>query len=375
MTGFLVVFCLALLALACGPKQLPQISISGEIKNLPKGLMKLNLEEDINRKKSRLIAEIPVDENGRFRFSADLMPHIYTLKVNDKKSATLAIDKGQNLIITGDVDDSNPLAVSGSDDTAKLEAYEIARKESLNRLVISIRDQIKDLKSKNTPEDDPQMLELAKLELENYSKHKAEMIEFVKKEMGTSIAVYATSIRWDGDKNIGFLNELEKQFEIDHPDLDITAKLKEKIRILTASSLGGNAPEIAMPDKDGKLITLSSLKAKYILVDFWGSWCGPCRRESGELSDLYRKYQSQGFEIYGVGLESQKDAWLRAIEQDKRTWTNVSTFEEFETPTSFDYGVTSLPANFLIDSNGKVIDKNIHGEKLRDRLKILFVAN
>ncbi len=358
--------------IGCVTKADSRNSISGEIKNLPKGLITLDLEEDINRKQSKIIAEIPVDENGRFKFEGDLIPHIYTLKINDKKTVTLAIDKGQHIVISGDAADTNPLTVTGSEDTAKFESYERFRKDSLNRLVISVRNQIKELKEKNTPENNPKMLELAKLEIVNYDKHKDELIEFIKKEMGTSIAIYPTSIRWDGDKNMPFLNDLAKQFEDAHPNLEITEKLKEKVKILTANSVGGKVAEIKMPDKTGEIIQLSSIKAKYILIDFWGSWCSPCRRESGELAALYQKFKPSGFEIYGVGLESEKEAWLKAIEQDKRIWTNVSTFEEFETPATFDYGITSLPANFLIDESGKIIAKNLHGKELKEKVEKLL---
>ena len=347
-------------------------SISGEIKNPPKAALQLILEEDINRKKSRVVAEIPIDANGRFNFEKELLPHIYSLKINDKKSVMLAVGKGQNIVVTGDAAGFASLQVTGSEDTAKLEDYEKFRKESLNRLVISIRNQIKDLKGKGTPENDPKLVELARLEIENYSRHKDELIEFIKKEMRTSIAIYPTSIRWDGEKNIPFLIELAKRFESVHPNTEIAARINEKVKIIAANSIGGTVTEIRMPNKNGEIVSLTSIKAKYILIDFWGSWCAPCRRESRLLGELYQKFQPEGFEIYGVGLESGKENWLKAIEQDKRIWTNVSTFEEFETPVTFDYAITSLPANVLVDNSGKVIAKNLHGNNLKATVEKLF---
>jgi thiol-disulfide isomerase/thioredoxin len=360
-----------LLSIGFSTKISAKNSISGEIKSLPKGTLQLILEEDINRKKSRIIAEIPVDENGRFRFEKELPPHIYSLKINGEKSVMLAVENGQNIVITGDVA-SNRWQIAGSEDTAKLEAYEKFRKESLNRLVISIRNQIKELKEKGTPENDSKLLELNKLEIENYVRHKDELIEFIKKEMGTSVAIYPTSIRWDGEKNIPFLIELAGQFEIAHPNTEIAARINEKVKTLAANRIGGQVAEIKMPDKNGEIVSLSAIDAKYILIDFWGSWCPPCRRESRLLGELYQKFKPQGFEIYGVGLESGKENWLKAIEQDKRIWTNVSTFQEFETPVTFDYAVTSLPANVLIDSSGKVIAKNLHGNELKTAVEKLF---
>lgn len=348
-----------------------QTAISGEIKSLPKGALQLILEEDINRKKKRVIAEIPIDENGRFRFEKELPPHIYSLKINDKKSVMLAVEKNQNIFVTGDAG-SNRFQITGSEDTAKLEAYEKFRKESLNRLVVSVRNQIKELKEKGTPENDPKLRGLTLLEIENYEKHKDELIAFIKKEMGTSLAIYPTSIRWSGEKNIPFFIELAKQFEIAHPDTEIAARINEKVKVLSASRIGGQIAEIKMPDKNGEIIALSAIKAKYILIDFWGSWCAPCRGESRALAELYQRFKSRGFEIYGVGLESEKEVWLKAVEQDKRIWTNVSTFQEFETPATFDYAVTSLPANFLVDKTGKVLAKNLHGTALKEKLEKLF---
>jgi thiol-disulfide isomerase/thioredoxin len=361
------------LSLGFTAKTSAQNSISGEIKGLPNGgALKLILEEDINRKKSRLVAEIPVDGKGRFKFKKALSPHIYSLKLNDKKSVALAVGKNQNVVVTGDAAGLNQLQVTGSEDTAKLEAYEKFRKESLNRLVVSVRNQIKELKEKKTPENDPKLLELARLEIENYELHKDELIEFIKKEMGTSLAIYPTSIRWSGEKNVPFLIELAERFQNAYPNTEIAARINEKVKVLSANRIGGKVVEIKMPDKNGAIIPLSSIKAKYILIDFWGSWCPPCRAESSGLAELYQKFKPLGFEIYGVGLETEKELWLKAIEQDKRIWTNVSTFQEFETPVTFDYAVTSLPANFLVDSSGKVIAKNLHGNALKEKLEKLF---
>jgi len=360
------------LVIGCPTKASAKNSISGEIKSLPKGVLQLILEEDINRKIRRVIAEIPIDENGRFKFEKELPPHIYSLEISVKKSVMLAVGKNQNIFITGDAAGSGRLQVTGSEDTAKLEAYEKFRKESLNRLVTSIRNQIKELKKKATAENDPKLLKLAKLEIENYYNHKDEMIEFVKKEMGTSVAIYPTSIRWDGEKHIPFLIELAKQFEIAQPDTEIAARINEKVKTITRNRIGGKVAAIDMPDKNGKIVPLASVDAKYILIDFWGSWCPPCRRESSLLGALYKEFRPQGFEIYSVGLESGKLAWLSAIEQDKRNWINVSTFQEFESPVTFDYAVTSLPANVLVDNSGTVIAKNLHGNDLKAAVEKLF---
>ena len=228
-----------------------------------------------------------------------------------------AVERGQNIVITGDASEPDKLQVIGSVDTMTLAAYENFRNESLGRLVISVRTQIKKLKSSGLTENDPELLKLTKLEIDNYALHRNELIEYIKDRMGTSVAIYPTSLRWDGDHNLPFLIDLAKRFESAHPRTEVSARVNEKVQTLIANSTGGRVADIKMPDKDGRVVPLSSLKAKYVLIDFWGSWCAPCRGESRLLSELYQRFRADGFEIYGVGLESDRNVWLRAIDQDK----------------------------------------------------------
>lgn len=367
-----MVVLLSAFVFSCTQKETSTFSISGNIKNFQKGKLILSLEEDINRKQNRVIGEIPVDENGNFKMNFDLEPGIYTLNFDDKKKVMLAIDKGQQIQINGDAKDRSTLKVSGSADTAKLEEYEAFRKKSLDELVNSVREKIKTLKENNDPANEAEIVKLGALEVENYDKHKDELIDFVKNKMGTSIAVYPTSLRWDGDKNVPVLENIAAEFEKAHPNLAVTKKTNEKVKILKNTSVGGTVTELNLPDKNGNKIALSSIKAKYILIDFWASWCPPCRRESKILAELYKKYNKEGFEIYGVSLDEDKNAWLKAIEMDERTWMNVSTLQGYDTPETFHYAVTSLPAKFIVDANGKIIGKNLHGEELREKIESLF---
>ena len=364
---------LVLLLTLYGPIGYAQSSISGELKNLPPGNLRLIHEEDINRKKSLLIAEIPMDKFGRFYYKAKLSPHIYSLRLNDNSSIMLAIDKGQKIVIKGASANSSSWKVTGSENTKILRDYESFRKSSLDRLVNSVRNDIRQLKQKGISDNDSTIAKLTELEVVNYELHRDELIHFIKTRMGTSLAVYPTSIRWSGEKNILFLARLAKEFEAAHPLTEIAAKINEKVKILQSNSVGGKVAEIRLPDKDGLIMPLSAVEARYILIDFWASWCPPCRKESTLLASLYQRFESEGFEIYGVSLDSAKDAWLKAIDRDKRTWINVSNFQGFETPVSFDYAVTSLPTNVLIDSSGQVIARNLHGNDLEELIEKLFL--
>lgn len=135
-----------------------------------------------------------------------------------------------------------------------------------------------------------------------------------------------------------------------------------------ALQVGQNAPEIALNDTDGNILKLSSLRGKYVLIDFWASWCGPCRMENPNVVRIYNKYKDKNFEIFGVSLDREKKDWLAAIEKDQLTWKHVSDLKFWSSEGAKAYGVRSIPATYLIDPNGKIIAKNLRGESLEAKL-------
>lgn len=139
------------------------------------------------------------------------------------------------------------------------------------------------------------------------------------------------------------------------------------------------APEINLPNPQGDSIALSSFKGKVVLIDFWASWCPPCVKEQPELLKLYKQYwnktftKGNGFEIYGVSLDSKRENWEKAITKWKISWTQVSDLKFWSSPVARIYNLQEIPANFLIDGNGKIIAMNLHGRDLEEFLKELMV--
>ncbi|MFA5297828.1 MAG: TlpA disulfide reductase family protein [Lutibacter sp.] len=368
---FFILSLFTLLFIGCSSKKEPSFTIEGHVSNLIKNFVVFSVVNDIQNNTRSVVDTLKVTNKGRFKKDYFLEPNIYTLTFDGIKTINLAIDKDQHISIKGNsIDD---LKISGSVDTDLWNAYETFRNESLDRLVKSVRNEIKALQKENANED--KVVKLRELEIENYKKHLNELMTFVKEKMGTSIAIYPTSIRWVGGEYLPFLKTLVGDFEKKYPALNMTKKLKDRLQLLEKTSVGGVISDIEMPNSSNEMRSLNNIKKKYTLIDFWASWCPPCRTESKLLNSLYTAYNAKGFEIYGISLDSKRENWLNAIEKDNRIWTEVSTVEGFKTKVSVEYGITSLPTNFLIDASGKIIAVNIHGQELKEKIDELFLEN
>ena len=135
---------------------------------------------------------------------------------------------------------------------------------------------------------------------------------------------------------------------------------------------GVMAPEITLPNVNDSTISLSSLKGKVVLIDFWASWCGPCRASIPSVVKLYNKLKDQGFEVFGVSIDSKKSNWVRAIRQDKIKYTQVIDIAGWNSTVASTYGVAEIPTTFLIDQTGKIVAVDLEGKALEDRGRALL---
>lgn len=188
-------------------------------------------------------------------------------------------------------------------------------------------------------------------------------------DMGTSlVALFATNFL-SVDNDFATMDSLARRFERENPNSPQAKSFIGTMARIRGLAVGGTAPDIALNDTTGNVVPLSSLRGKVVLIDFWASWCGPCRMENPNVVRVYNKFKDKGFAIYGVSLDQNRDSWLKAIRNDKLTWTQVSDLRYWNSVAAQQYGVSAIPATFLLDKDGKIIAKNLRGEALERKLE------
>lgn len=148
--------------------------------------------------------------------------------------------------------------------------------------------------------------------------------------------------------------------------------LEKTIADSKINAVGTKAIEFSQKDTSGKLVSLASFKGKYVLIDFWASWCGPCRAENPTIVTAFNTYKSKGFTVLGISLDQNRDGWIQAIRKDKLDWTQLSDLNYFSNEVARLYRVEAIPSNFLVDPNGIIVAKNLRGEDLINTLKSIF---
>lgn len=152
--------------------------------------------------------------------------------------------------------------------------------------------------------------------------------------------------------------------------LQVIRDLKDRVNAMKSVAIGQKAPDFTLNDVDGNPVALySKVGAKLLLVDFWAAWCGPCRQENPNVVKVYNEFNKKGFDVFGVSLDRTKDDWVKAIADDKLTWTHVSDLQYWSNAAAKLYAVNSIPANFLLDENGIIVGHNLREEALYDKVK------
>lgn len=205
-------------------------------------------------------------------------------------------------------------------------------------------------------------------------KEKNAQLEFVKSHPDSWLSYVYLDYRMNRVRDISY-DEAEKLHAMLSPRMQKFERVNEiKVRIeqSTLAVVGNQALEFTAKDIDGKPISLSSYKGKYVFIDFWASWCHPCREENPAVTAAFHKFKDKGLNILSVSLDAQRDAWIKAVEQDKLEWPQVSNLKGFKDEVAVKYAISAIPSNFLIDPSGKIIAKNLRGTELEKKFTEVF---
>ncbi len=316
-----------------------------------------------------------LDENGEFEFTS-YTPKIgfYRLKFNNQNFALLVLDSSDKVMLTADAADLKATyKVEGSPETKVfLEFNDLSkardlRLDSLNKVFQSTMEQSK--------MDSKRMDSLSALFEAPYNaivdQANLAIVEKIKQNTDKYSSMMAIQAL-EPDKYAEVYKALDAGLSKRYPNDRSVMMFHDVVAKMLATGIGQVAPDIALPSPDGKELALSSFRGKIVLVDFWASWCGPCRKEMPNVVKAYAKYKDKGFEIFGVSLDQDKDRWVEAIAKDGMTWPQVSDLKYWESAPARLYNVQSIPYTVLLDREGKIIHKNLRGAALEEKLAELL---
>jgi peroxiredoxin len=194
------------------------------------------------------------------------------------------------------------------------------------------------------------------------------VMDFTKSHPSSVVSAFEIYANFSYIPRLGQIDSLYQQLDTAARVTYFGKQLAVIIEKTKQTAIGKNAPDFSANDVNGKPISLSSLKGKYVLLDFWASWCGPCRLENPNIVKAYHTFHNKGFEIFGVSLDESRDDWLQAIKKDGLNWTQVSDLKGWKSDAAALYGIKGIPMNYLIDKNGVIVARGLHGKELETTL-------
>ena len=331
-----------------------------------------------------------ISEDGSFDFKRVVkFPSFYLLKINQNNFLTMLVEPGEKIKMTSHNDSLNyPVAVLGSNGTKLMADYNKTMRKTIKKI-----SSLSEIYNRNIQRTDLDVLvdSLDQLahgylnDLNSYTK------QYIDKNISSLVCLVALYQQVSPGvyvlnpvNDISYYVKVDSSLFIKYPDYEPVILLHNQVQQLLAdvekkktgsAGTGENmqAPEISLPSPEGDTIKLSSTRGAIVLLDFWASWCSPCRTENPNLVRAYDQYHSKGFQIYQVSLDKARDAWIKGIRDDQlEKWIHVSDVKYWNSVVVPLYKIESIPCNYLLDREGRIIASNLRGEALQRKLAELF---
>jgi peroxiredoxin len=369
---------------SCKEKDSKTFTVSGVLHNAPSKVVYIE-ESDITTGKKTLKDSSAIAADGKFTISLNAPKDaVYNLLLqNDVSQFVTLINDASKISVDADFTKQTDFYnVTGSKASKSIQEY-LAKISGMQRDRFNIYFQLDSIKRNNGDSTLAQNFDKHQQQISNDEKTFTQ--QTVQQATNSSLALFILST-YQGmarDQNfrvngftdtevVALLSDMLNKF----PERTDIAGIRNSVEATIPKTLwvGKSAPEISLPDTEGRTVTLSSFRGKYVLVDFWASWCGPCRRENPNVVQAFNQFKNKNFTILGVSLDrpGQKENWIKAIKEDNLTWTHISDLKFWQSEVVPVYQLNSIPFNVLVDPGGKVVAENLRGNALEQKLHELL---